>query len=175
MQARAVLIQLGFAKYAEQFEGMYVLMRGLVLTSLLSSAFVVGGSLELIRERQLHRSNASGIEDLFCALLIGGVIAAIIGLGRRIRSSGSLWRFTLLALGAYVAGVFMFWQSTHLGVRPSISLVAVGVVGLIDIGLGHLFERGYRHYADAFARTVYETFSVVIARERGKESLASFE
>ena len=161
-QARGLLVVKGVARYVEQFEGMYSLMRGLFVTSVVAAAFVLGGTFAVIQETVLGPRRVASA-DVCIALLFAWVLGlGFAWLAWRVRQGGLLLRFFILVAIAAFVGVLMFCATGFLGVRPHLPLWALTSLGIFDIGLAILYEWGHRHYTDYFARTVYENFSIAV-------------
>lgn len=158
MLCRRSLVQKEVASYAEQFEGMYALMRGVAAACILAIGYNLGFLTQILGPSSVSSSRKFLIGLLFL-LLIAALIGAVItnlepntaarweGLSRR----GLFWltSFILYLFGTLseekVAEAFRSW---------------VFVVGLCLV-LGFVSARSfgaYRRFSRHFAETVYRDF-----------------
>lgn len=139
---RRILVQKGAASYAEQFEGMYALMRGVAAASFLAGAFYFGWAAALVLPDVVG-------EHLGYLLLLG---LGLLLLASRDRRAFWVLAFFLAVLGSYVgAAYFVNKQEAFL-------LLAMSALALFGF---FRFLAAYVAFAWNFAGTVYRDFSVL--------------
>lgn len=147
---RGALLQQKVGAYAEQFEGLYVALRGWAVVAAFSCAYHGGWAIGLYLPLWAH--------DSAKWLLLLCVILAIAG-------ATSNWLFWLVLVTFVPAGVVGVSASS-----PSReAVVALVVVALGSLFLWRLFLERYRYFAERFAATVYRDF-LVLERYPGRES-----
>jgi len=160
---RIALIRSGAASYAEQFQGMYALMRGVTAALVLGASNYLGWGLGSLLSSQ---------ESTFLWCVIVVLLAfAVLAFGDLIRvrlsptdATPRGWRAWLEQGGWRLwltAGVSFFVGAMISSQHPQASATARLVVG---IGAGallvaYLCYRGYRRFATEFAASVYRGFA----------------
>jgi hypothetical protein len=160
-QARSYLVAKKAAAYAEQFEGMYSMMRGLGCALLAGAAYTAGWALSLHRSHML--------------LVVGCAVSTATLAGTLIRVWTHLWPKE--QAGKHAVPAFL-WLVSFLGAgfcigvsRPAAffihapahpEVILWGSVLLILIAAAQCFS-AYREFADHFAQTVWRDFSACLS------------
>ncbi len=156
LMCRRALIQEGRASYAEQFEGMYTLMRGLTAAWILGSAYYLG---LLIRyaERDLLNIHApllffeSAVAIILLALLTAVRVVCSVDHTRKTKFQKQLfWLVTFL----------LFLLAALIPPEAVVAMAPSFLIGL-NVTLLFLFLRCYSAYDEfsrLFAATVYRDF-----------------
>jgi hypothetical protein len=148
---RRALIQQKAGSYAEQFQGMYALMRGLAAVAALSASYHFGWSCG--RLIPLGAVTWIGLGLVGLALVGVGLLFA-----RRVSESRVFWALALalLPLGAVLSSSFKTVSS--LGTTDIAVLLVVALSSLFAF---HQFRRNYQYFGEEFAATVYRDFFVL--------------
>lgn len=168
--ARGVLIKQGIATYAEQFEGMYALMRGLTTAFGFGFFYIAGWALSCFKN-QCSRSTAVFI--VIGGLGAASVLSSIVLSRQRKQKTPfhleianlSVLTIVLLALG-YLLGF------------EKISTVEQGIL-LWVVSLGALFSSlrcfsTYKFFAGEFAKAVWRDFAAfMLTPARGSNPVSS--
>jgi hypothetical protein len=148
---RRALLQRGAGSYAEQFEGMYAMMRGLLAAATFSLFYNAGWAFGWVT-----RPWAPGVLAAVTVYLVlaTAVVTALVGERSRI-----FWGLTtaLFPLGLYLSGS----SSTASTVTPE-RMIAFGAVLIGSWLARQQFQAAYRFFAVAFAATVYRDFYVLM-------------
>lgn len=143
------------SSYAEQQEGMYTLMRGLVLASMTGFWYTAGWALSGWRTPNLHSAIVvvfvigAGATLGFSALRIFEKIPTKISM--------RLDRFSVIAIAASFlsAGLFLGSGNTP---SPEVSYVLWALVAVYGVAFLRFFV-AYRIFASGFAKTVWNHFA----------------
>lgn len=165
-EARSFLIARNTALYVEQFEGMYVLMRGLVSAFVAGSFYLAGWALAFHRASPVLRISSEGLG------LVGGAAALLLSVialapnATLMRRSVAVLAGSLLA-AATAAGFWAgalepepFWKSAAPGSELMIWLAAS-----LTLIVATRCYSSYRSFATLFAQSVWRDFSVCLAAE----------
>lgn len=152
---RRALLQQGAGSYAEQFEGMYSLMRGLTAVASLGAPFTVGWALGW--------SAATWTPIPFASVVAHVALVVIVVWTAAFREDGFAlyWLAGAIAapLGAYRGGSrAAVGEATVEGV-----VVLVGTTALL-IFAAIQFHGAYRYFSVHFAATIYRDFLVLSRR-----------
>ncbi len=161
---RRVLIQREVGSYAEQFQGLYALMRGLAAVACLSVAYHLGWALGRVVVPRLQL-------PLAVVLLVATALLAALGVrDRRARDrEGVFWLITgaLVPLGALFG--YRFGPGPYLNNEKIGALLAVALGSLF---LVRVFCVSYQFFAIRFAETVYRDIFVVDRWPAGEQTKA---
>jgi len=147
---RRALVQQKAGSYAEQFEGMYALMRGLAAVAGFSASYHLGWAGGQAIPTRLTTYLGWGLAGL-C------VVAAFAVFVTSVRQSPILFwtlAIALLPLGAVLGSSFKTVSS--LGDIAVLVVVASG-----SLFSGRLFHQAYQYFGNEFAATVYRDFYVL--------------
>lgn len=157
---RNELLQKGRVSYAEQFQGMYGLMRGLAANSFLASAYFLGWAVGAGFDR--------GIRKAF-VMTLGAIIAvAFVAICLKVESlsdaqkTNSAWagsRYWVLVGLVFIVGVALAMEIRLK--MPADIAAAFLMLSLVAIGIGLICVGTYRSFSLTFARTVYTDFLVL--------------
>jgi len=131
-----------YPSYAEQYQGLYALMRGLAAAAILGAAYHVGWLAGALQERNPVFASAMATGG-FLAVSVAGTITTPM---------------MVAAAAALVSGLFV-----DESVRPTSELVRLASAGVVLTVASRLFLRSHRFFQRHFAATVY---SVYYARRR---------
>lgn len=151
--ARNALLSSDTKSYGEQFQGLYALMRGLVIAFWIGSAYSLGWALcsALVRRVQ-------------CVAIFGAVaftIAIVLGFVLAFRSSDSKTRTTVDRITFLCLLVAFSAFGVKLGsyaVVSGVHLVAFAVIAAACVWCGARCFSAYKHFAGEFARTTWNDF-----------------
>jgi hypothetical protein len=147
------LLREGVASYAEQFEGMYTMMRGLAAVSVVAAFYYAGWAMaDSVATPRLVDAAP------YAALLALLWIAAVTLFDwPKVMLSSSLWFVAVLSfpVGLYLGAVV----ATATLSSDAISLL--WVLSLAAVYFATRFYQGYRYFAGQFATTVYRDFYVL--------------
>jgi len=144
------------SSYAEQFQGLYVLMRGLFVSCLLGAAFYIGWLIAYLRNVDLDKVASL----MFVAALVLNLVVSVWRAFDRQRAHHDLDTagLVVLAFALLTAGILV-------AARPDIgpSLNARNGYTIASIGAGltiaaFRFYALYRYFADEFANAVWTYF-----------------
>ena len=148
---RRALIQQRAGSYAEQFQGMYALMRGLAAVAVLSASYHLGWSC--------GRLIPIGPAGWIIWILVGlAVVGAVLPFARRVSESRVFWSLliALVPLGAALSSSLKTVSS--LGATDIAVLLVVAAGSLFAF---HRFRQSYEYFGQEFAATVYRDFYVL--------------
>lgn len=152
---RRVLIQKGIASYAEQFEGMYALMRGLCAASILGVAYYLG---LLTRSSAELFTPATQIWFRYAGLVAAPILAVAVLIAEvttpREDDGTVFWFGSALTylFGGFVASQKVGWHDS-----PTTLLV----VSLVLLFVSLRTYSAYHDFSRRFAETVYRDFSAL--------------
>ncbi len=156
--ARGVLIKEGLAKYTEQFEGMYSLMRGLAAAFALGSIYITGWAASLFENKCFQILAAS----VGATGMLGSIVITLVVLLRRWETEKQKEMATILerlvSLGVALALLAFGYFSgiMHIG---SGSLAALCVFFALAVFFAALrFYGFYRYFAQEFAKAVWRDY-----------------
>lgn len=161
LMARGVLIKEELVTYAEQFEGLYAMMRGMSAACFLGSLYFFCWGLAIFKNQCLWRTAV-----ILCwAALVTPIVVALIRNARPVDDS-QRYRLDKVTLGSMALAVS---SGGYLLAFHRISSVAYAkvffIVGSICLFLMLRFYLEYRHFAFEFARVVWREFA---ARQAAK-------
>lgn len=140
---RTTLIQKGIAAYAEQFQGMYVFMRGLTAAFGLASTYDLGWVLVGIVQ--------PCFESRFLYILVG--LTIILFVAAIVAKKGPYWWVAALLL---LIGIQFGWGK-EINLEAWLFLLAIFLTSLF---VSRKAYGAYQSLAKTFASTVYRDFSV---------------
>lgn len=155
MLCRRTLIQKGVASYAEQFEGMYALMRGLCAASILGVAYYFG---LLARSAAELFTPANQVWFWYAGLVATPILAVAVLIAEvttpRQDDGTVFWFVSALTclFGGFVAPQKVGWHDSS-----TTLLVASFVLLFISLRT----YRAYQEFSRRFAETVYRDFSAL--------------
>ncbi len=159
-QARAYLIAKDAAAYAEQFEGMYSMMRGLGCCFYVGAAYFAGWCILLYEKHACVTLCMTAVTVLgVCGTLWFALRPNLKEHWKKI-AAAIFWLISFCGIGFWV-GIGSARHFHHLP-NPNVrSLLAAGVVIMV-IAAMKCFS-AYREFARIFAETVWRDFSACIA------------
>jgi hypothetical protein len=159
-QARSYLIAKKAAQYAEQFEGMYVMMRGLGCTFGAGAAYFLGWALSVRRGAGSGTATVSVLVWAAIAAALAATLVALFRVSKRSPANRLLAVFLLLGLGlcGYLAGAWRFPPVAASTPFPDYaeSILWGGV--LIALFVAARCFGAYRGFAMSFAETIWRDF-----------------
>lgn len=155
LMARQMLIREQIVAYAEQFEGLYAMMRGLAMACVLGACYLFSWSLAIFKCR-------SGWWLAALLLATSLVLLGITGMLRNRRSLEDPKRYTIDkttlagAAGAAAGAAYLlgFYRVTDMSYSKVFSLL-----GIICLLLAQRFYLAYRAFAFEFARVIWRHFA----------------
>lgn len=142
---RSALIKSKTVIYAEQFEGLYALMRGLSAGFALAVAYYLGWAYS-----SLWLGQWSGL------LVLAGIIGALIALITSSRSKTARWIIAgFLLLAAFASGHYV--GQSIVGTLEHRNLLLAAAV--FSFFASERCYSGYKYFAQEFAKAVYRDFS----------------
>jgi hypothetical protein len=174
-QARTYLLSRKSATYAEQFEGLYALMRGLSISLLAAAPYLAGWALSFHREQ-------FGLRIAFLILLVVALGGALSGsyrsfrrgaevekasVGENRRERAEMARKAVVCLSRFLALTLFcggFWlgsgQSDEFWQHPTLSSEWILWVSAgLALVPAERFYAFYRYYMSTWAQTVWRDFS----------------
>jgi hypothetical protein len=150
---RSALIKNKTVIYAEQFEGLYALMRGLSAAFLLAVAYYLGWAYST-----LWLGQGSGF--LVLAGIIGALIALIVSsrskTARWVKAGMARWIIAgLLLLAAFASGHYLGQSIVGTSEHRNLLLAAA----VFSFFASERCYSGYKYFAQEFAKAVYRDFS----------------
>lgn len=139
MMCRRTLIQKGIASYAEQFEGMYALMRGVTASCVLSTTYHLGWALATYIPVPF--------KEVLSYLALLGLVVVLL----KCRSTYAFWLVTGLL---FVYGG-LFGVGKVVGVEMFFLFFSVSLVSLV---VSFMCYDAYQQFSRYFAQTVYRDF-----------------
>jgi len=160
-QARSYLIAKKAAQYAEQFEGLYVMMRGFGCAFCAGAAFFVGWELSI------RRGNCSGmgaIPILVWAAVAAALISALVAFFHepaKKLANRFLAAFLLMALigSGFVACAWRFQAATNSMTFPTYAESILWGAALLSLFAAVRCFTAYKAFAISFAETIWRDFS----------------
>lgn len=151
--SRGILIREKIASYAEQFEGMYALMRGLTIAFFLACIYLAGWSASLFKREWLRPTAVVTALAALAFAVIAGV--AIARSGRP--TTPNLDRASIGALSiALLAAGYRFGFERLTSPRHSVVLFLASIAALFAC---IRFLAAYRYFAQEFAKAVWRDFA----------------
>ena len=159
LECRSFLIRKEAATYAEQFEGLYAMMRGLGVVFALGSLYL-GGWAASIKKYDCLRVSAVVVLWLSVAILLATAVIRMMR-GSRDPNRARMDRITLgaWAMGALAVGYLCGWDRVN-EVRAVMTLVGVA---LLCVFAALRFFVSYRFFAEKFADTVWRDFAATVS------------
>ena len=162
-QARSYLIVKKSAHYAEQFEGLYAMMRGLACALLAGALYVSGWGISFYRQNWLVQDAMAG---LLAASIAGSLFFSAVALAPKANAKKAVLRLAACLLAVVVgAGYWVsneqpveFWR--HAPVHCEWILWACSCVALIAAARCYA---AYKSFASLFAQTVSRDFSACLS------------
>lgn len=143
---RRTLLREDAASYAEQFEGLYSMLRGLAAVSTLASSYYLGwAATELL------------VTSEFVAAAEYAAPAALVVL---ILWPERPWLHSLLTALLFPVGLYLGATLVPSALSRGASLLLL-LLALASVYLAVRFYLGYRYFAEQFAVTVYRDFFVL--------------
>lgn len=143
------------SSYPEQFQGLYSMMRGLMLAMAFGMTYMYGWALSVQRAS--------------CVLAIGGTILVISLVGivlcallRFLQPLRSKWKYATDAAALILTGLFLMGAGYRLGLHVTPNKIPAGlfvVIALVYLAGALRFYVSYRSFSRDFARTVWEHFA----------------
>ncbi len=139
MLCRRTLMQKGIGSYAEQFEGMYALMRGVMAACVLSATYHLGWALA--------RLLSTSLSDLLPYMSLIGLFVVLLAY----KTTKVFWLISalLLLLGC------LFGSTQVISLRSFFLLLAICFTSLF---VSLRFYDAYHEFSRNFAATVYRDF-----------------
>jgi hypothetical protein len=168
MLCRRALLQGKVGSYAEQFEGLYTLMRGWTAVAWISVTYLAGWIIG-------YSISTPILPGTLLALSIGAVVLIAIHDYRRERNvrrgqrppQYDPWPFRAVAISMLPLGALLLLELAPYA-RPTWQTISVLSGALaISLLLALRFHSAYHYFAGHFAETVYRDFYVL---ERYRES-----
>jgi hypothetical protein len=173
---RTELVRAGFVRYVEQYQGMYVMCRGLALSLLLTWPMFITWSVLSLNIAQLDLRLRVGT----AALLLSTIVALRFSYAQVLevrgltpKSAGSKCRrpsvrkmWVGATIGGVAAGVIL---DAHVPLTPIYAAIMLPM-GLVLLRGGLLFRHAHLDFAWTFATTVYREALVVSRAAQPPES-----
>lgn len=154
---RRALIQAGLASYAEQFEGMYALMRGLSGACILGLGYYLGLLIRYLARDVLNIP----IPSMFFVGVVA--IAPLVLLLALLAVYPTSWRNTIQVVTFWSLASFLLLLATQIppetDVATAPSFLILLIVILVFVSLRCYSD--YDRYSRLFAETVYRDFCVL--------------
>lgn len=161
--ARQALIREKAISYAEQFQGMYALTRGLSVVFALGSSYWLGWAASYFRQRYLVAFDII-LLTLALLLLINDSVQRVFA-RRSILKRASRWMFLLLSLTiGYAAGMRYIMTPVYAG--SQCLLAGLGLLASLRI------YNAYKYFAGRFAITVWRDFLAYQTQPHGTSAAA---
>jgi hypothetical protein len=157
---RNELLQKGRISYAEQFQGMYALMRGLGAACFLSSANVFGWAIGAAVSQDLILNYVLGVT--FIATLAFALLSLKVEWTRETEKGGSRWpgsRYVGLMVVLWGVGITAALRNQGKMAEPMWG--AFLLLTVILAGVGIICVGTYKSFSLNFARAVYNDFLVL--------------
>jgi hypothetical protein len=151
---RRALLREDAASYAEQFEGLYTMLRGLAAVGAMSCSYYLGwATAALLATSEL----ITALQYSAPVILIGVILLA----ERPCERPGQPpWLFLLMAALLFPLGIYLgATQVTR--ALSSDEILRLLVLAVASFFLSVRFYLGYRYFAEQFAITVYRDFFVL--------------
>jgi hypothetical protein len=172
--ARSYLIANKAAQYAEQFEGLYAMMRSFACAFLIACCYFLGWDLALLAPTEVARGLA--VVSILFAIIAVGLAWRMFLLPRDAppiqKDSVSRWLAVSLLILGFLSGFWSaVWQPSVLSKagEPEACLVLLASAGASSIAAAQCFS-AYREFADEFAKTVWRDFAAFASSNAGKAS-----
>ena len=156
MLCRRTLIQKGVASYAEQFEGMYALMRGVMAACIFGVGYYLGllmRALCVLSDTNTRPSFFSAAVVTGCIILIMAVVSVILKAGRTKRII-QIWLFWLIVPFLLLLAGFITPDKAGWLRSPSTLLAICSILGFVSLRC----YGSYHEFSRRFAETVYRDF-----------------
>jgi hypothetical protein len=172
-QARSYLVAKKAAAYAEQFEGLYSMMRGLGCALLAGAAYIAGWALSFQKSHLLSVAAFA----LSVAALAGTLVRVWTHLWPKEQGSNHivpacLWLVSFLGAG-FCLGVSR--PAAFFAHAPAHSEIILWAGVLLTLIAAAQCFSSYREFADHFAQTVWRDFSACLAYADTTAAAASSE
>ena len=175
--ARQMLIQEKAATYAEQFQGMYSLTRGLLAALAIGTVYFAGWAISALR---VDRSSDVAVALVFLAMAVAVNLGCIRLRGidgpnvtpeqRKLLRQRKLTReraYAASLLALFCFSGYLLGLGHEMQARQWAMLVAAGVVSLLGC---LLCQRQYRSFAVRFATTVWLSFVCMQLKEKSSDT-----
>ena len=181
-QARTYLIQKKAAAYAEQFEGMYVMMRGLACALGAGAVYGAGWALSVARSHAQGSASLVWVGQHLAPVMKAVTVVAVVGtlvvsLGAvlswnaKVGWTKPLWPKVLVAavwLGDCLSGGFWIGSmATPLKFKPAHPQAMLWAVVVVAVFAMLQCYSEYHRYTKVFALTVWRDFSALYALNPG--------
>ncbi len=159
-QARSYLIAKKAAQYAEQFEGMYVMMRGLGCTFGAGAAYFAGWGLSIRRGAGSGTTAISLLAWAATAAALAATLVALFRVPKRRLANRLLGLFLLLALGScgFLSGAWRFPPVLSSTPFPNYAESILWGSVLVALFVAVRCFGAYRGFAMSFAETIWRDF-----------------
>jgi hypothetical protein len=155
LMARQVLIRDEVAGYTEQFEGLYAMMRGLAVASLLGAAYLSFWALAIHKSQSWWLTAIVLLGVSFATICVTGLLRMCRSLQDAKRHAIDKITFVGLATGAASTAYLMGFSRV---VDPTYSEL-YGLFAIICLTLAQRFWVGYKAFAFEFASSVWRYFA----------------
>jgi hypothetical protein len=152
-ESRALLRE-GVSSYAEQFEGMYTMMRGLAAVSVVAAPYYAGWALA-----DSAIVTAKFVDAVPYGAFLALLAIAVLTLFDRPRVI-VLWSLWLVAVLSFPVGLYLGAVCVTSALPPD----AISLLWVLSGAAAYFaarFYQGYRYFAGQFATTVYRDFYVL--------------
>ena len=161
---RSALIKSKTVKYAEQFEGLYALMRGLCVSFAFATAYYLGWAYAALFQPArsfsfFHSFSGWRVSGLLGLIALAFALAATLNASRYKEYTDVKWvknvRVMIVALlvAAFAAGYYLGMSRGF--DQPGVLLAAA----ILSAFASHRCYLGYKSFAMEFAKAVYRDFS----------------
>jgi hypothetical protein len=179
MLCRRALLQHRVGSYAEQFEGLYALMRGWLVVAWLSATYNIGWAIApgvswILSSLKIPASYAEFLKPgIVAGALLAALGIAFIGVSirdyRRERDARRERRqsdydplpFRFLAFGMVPLGLFLCLRNAPNGIASWDKIFGLLGVAAVSWLIGMRFHSAYHYFAGLFAQHVYRDFYVL--------------
>jgi hypothetical protein len=151
---RSLLVREEVVSYGEQFEGLYALMRGLAASFWLASAYFAGWAASVWDNQCFKQLTLGGA---FAGLVIATIATGFLVANPR---EDRIFAFDVITFVSLLVSLFClgvrFGNSQTLASNHAITL---GIIAIVALFAGGRCFRGYRYYAEQFARAIWRDFA----------------
>lgn len=152
---RGVLIKEKVHSYAEQFEGMYALMRGFTAAFGLGFFYFAGWAVSLAKDESIRiMATTMAVVTMFAAV---GTSIAILASGSKSARRFTIDRATLAALALALLGIG-YWLGWSRVISATQSAI-LAILSLAALTACIRFWAAYRYFAQEFAKSVWRDFA----------------